>query len=84
MRAQLREVEAFALDRVPIDLPERGGVRAEHRRDARGQPLLRDVHPFQHARPRPVVIHLVLEDDEDHREAEARHASGWSSRRACR
>ena len=55
----------------------------EHRRDARREPLLGDVDAFQHARPRPVVIHLVLEDDEDHREAEAGHgADGLHARRA--
>ena len=80
---QLREVEAFALDGVPENLPERRGIRADDGRDAGRQALLRDVHSLDDARACPVVIHLVFEDDEDHREAEARHAAdGLYSRRA--
>jgi hypothetical protein len=72
-RPQFREVEALALDRVPVDLPESGRIGAEHGHDARRQPLLRDVHALEHTRARPVVIDVVLEDDERHREPEARH-----------
>ena len=80
---QLGEVEAFPLDGVPIDLTQRRGVGPEHRRHAARQALLRDVYPFEHARSRPVVVHVVLEDDEDHGEAEARHRpDGFDARGA--
>ena len=71
-RAQLAQRLRRALDRVPEDVPDAGGVRAERRRHARGQALGDEAHALEDARPREVQIDVVLEDDVDHREAERR------------
>ena len=59
-----------ALDRVPEHVADAGRVRSERRRDARGQALRDEAHAFEDASPREVQLHVVLEDDVDHREAE--------------
>ena len=61
-----------ALDRVPEHVADAGRVRSERRRHACGQALRDEAHAFEHAGPREVQVHVVLEDDVDHREAERR------------
>ena len=71
-RAQFAQRMRRTLDRVPEHVADAGRVRAERRRDARGQALRDEAHALEHASPREVQIHVVLEDDVDHREAERR------------
>ena len=59
-----------ALDRVPEHVADTGRVWSERRRDARGQALRDEAHAFEDASPREVQLHVVLEDDVNHREAE--------------
>ena len=59
-----------ALDRVPEHVADAGRVWSERRRDARGQALRDEAHAFEDASPREVQLHVVLEDDVNHREAE--------------
>ena len=59
-----------ALDRVPEHVADAGRIGSERRRDARGQALRDEAHAFKDASPREVQLHVVLEDDVNHREAE--------------
>ena len=61
-----------ALDRVPEHVADTGRVWSERRRHARGQALRDETHAFEDASPREVQLHVVLEDDVNHREAERR------------
>ena len=71
-RPQVPERVALPLDRVPEDVADAGGVRAERRHDARRQRLRDQVQPLQHPRAGEVEVDRVLEDDVDHREAKGR------------
>src|SRR6187402_1379008 len=59
-----------ALDRVPEHVTNTGRVWSERRRDARRHALRDETHALEDASPREVQLHVVVEDDVDHREAE--------------
>ena len=63
-RAELLEVEPPGLvhERVLEHPADAGGVRAQGRRDALGEPPLDLVQVLEHARPGPVHVGAVLED----------------------
>ena len=61
-----------ALDRVPEDVADARRVRAERRHDAGRQALRDEAHALEDARAGEVQVHVVVEDDVDHREAERR------------
>jgi len=69
-RAEPAQVVALALDRVPEDLPQRGGVLGQVGHNARGQERAGQGQPLQYPLAREVEVDLVLEDDVDHREVE--------------
>jgi hypothetical protein len=59
------------LQRVPVHLAQRGGVRTQGGRHAVRQEARRQaVQLLEDARARPVELGLFVEDQEDHREAE--------------
>ena len=61
-----------ALDRVPEHVTNTGRVWSERRRDAHRHALRDEAHAFKDASPREVQLHVVVEDDVNHREAERR------------
>ena len=62
-------IETF--ERVPVDLTQCGGVRTELRLHAVGQGAGRKaVEFFQHARARPVELHILLKNYVDRRKSE--------------
>jgi hypothetical protein len=71
-RAQLLKGLPRPLHRVPEDVPDSRGVRAQGGHDARGQALGQQVEAFEHARARKVEVDPILEDHVDHGEAEGR------------
>ena len=70
--AQVAQRQRGALDRVPEDVADAGRVRAERRRHTGRQALGDEAHALQDARARKIQVHVVVEDDVDHREAERR------------
>ena len=71
-RAKLSEVVRIGLQGVPEDVSNAGPLRSEARRHSFRQKARQVVETFEHARPGPVDIDVVLEDDVDEREAEHR------------
>ena len=63
-------VEVAAVERVPEDLAQGGGVGRQVRRDAGRQDVAGHGQPLQHALAGEVEIDVVLEDQRDHREVE--------------
>jgi hypothetical protein len=61
-----------ALDRVPEHVADTRRVWSKRRRDARGQAFRDEAHALEDPSPREVQLHVVLEDDVNHREAERR------------
>ena len=59
-----------ALDGVPEHVPNACRIGPEGRGDAGRQALRYETHALEHARPGEIEIHVVLENDVDHRESE--------------
>ena len=68
--SELAERMRRALDRVPEHVTDAGRVWSERRRHISGQALCDKAHALEDTSPREVQVHVVLEDDVDHREAE--------------
>ncbi len=55
---------------ILVNPAETGRIRAEHRRDPGGHRAAEIIQPLQHARPREIIVNLVIENNRDEREAE--------------
>jgi hypothetical protein len=81
------KVQFLGHDRVLVDPADAGGVGAHRRRDAGGQAGRGSVQEFENARPGPVDVGPVFEDDIDERHAEERepaHHFRFRHREHCR
>ena len=58
------------LEVILINPAEAGRVRAELRFDAGGQNIAKIIQPLKDARPREIIVNLVIKNDGDEREAE--------------
>ena len=68
-------VQFAALDGVPEDLSQGGGVGRQVRGHALGQKRTRQRQAFEHALAGKIEIDVVLEDQGDHREVELRRGA---------
>src|ERR1700730_15976716 len=70
--AQIAHIQPHALHRVPEDVAHPCRVRSERRHNTSRKLFAHQVQAFQHACAGEIKVHIVVEDHEDHGEAERR------------
>ena len=74
-RPQFGQVVGFALQDVPVDMPDPGAVGTEDGSDAPRQTIRQLREALQHPGPRLVEINTILKDEIDHGGAEHRRGA---------